>query len=85
MTNHITPLTAYNSDAYIDIDRTAALALRTPLITQLLTVPPANRTAWLTSLAAGITDGLGPSADRDTDAYALGQRIALLLIEEGHA
>ncbi|HEY6114645.1 MAG TPA: hypothetical protein VI172_01690 [Candidatus Dormibacteraeota bacterium] len=85
MPNRIQPLTAYDSDAYIDIDRAAALALRMPLLTQLHTVPLPDRTAWLTSLAAGLTDGLGTGVERNTDAYALGQRIALLLIEEGHA
>lgn len=75
----------YDAAPYTDIDRAAATALRAPLITQLLIIPAADRAHWLVSLAQGLADGLTPGIERDADAYALGQRIALLLIEEGHA
>lgn len=84
---NINPIDTYNSDAYLDIDRAAATALRLPLIAQLATLPPEDRAPWLINLAHGITDGLGQGADIDPagDAYRLGQRIALLLVEEGNA
>ena len=84
---NINPMDTYNSDAYLDIDRAAATVLRLPLIAQLATLPPADRAPWLINLTRGIADGLGQGTDIDPngDAYRLGQRIALLLIEEGNA
>lgn len=75
----------YESAPYATIDREAATALRLPLLNQVATRPAADRREWLFGLARGLADGLGPDADKNGDAYRLGQRIALLLIEEGHA
>jgi hypothetical protein len=83
----IEPLATYDIDSYSELDRAAALALRTPLLHLLHTVPAADRTQWLASLAAGLQQGATQDAvpDHDSDAYKTGQRMALLITEEGHA
>lgn len=83
----IEPLATYNTDGYNDLDRAAALALRTPLLALLHTIPAADRAQWLASLAAGLQQGATQDAvpDPGSDAYKTGQRMALLIAEEGHA
>jgi hypothetical protein len=86
MPNIIESIATYNTDGYSDLDRAAALALRLPLLAQLYGIPAADRMGWLLSLIHGIADGSqNASLDRDVDAYQLGQRMSLLLTEEGHA
>jgi hypothetical protein len=82
----IEPLATYNT-GYSDLDRAAALALRTPLLHLLHTIPAAGRAQWLASLAAGLQQGTIQDAvpDPGSDAYKTGQRMALLITEEGHA
>ncbi|MFK0154139.1 hypothetical protein ACIQVK_18960 [Streptomyces sp. NPDC090493] len=64
-----------------------AHALRTPLLAIPHTIPGADRAQWLASLVAGlqqsVTRGAGP--DASSEAYKVGQRMGLLITEEGHA
>lgn len=91
MSQHIAPLSLYDGGGYNDIDRVAALALRMPLLALLCGMPLEDRGPWLSALAAGIVQGAtedlleGIEVDHDSDAYAAGRRISLLLLEEGHA
>lgn len=91
MRRDIAPLSSYNSAGCDDSDRAAALALRAPLLALLYGMPIAERGPWLAALAAGILQGAtedllqGVEVDRQSDAYAAGRRITLLLSEEGHA
>ncbi|MEU0344169.1 hypothetical protein ABZ092_35795 [Streptomyces bobili] len=50
-------------------------------------MPPADRAPWLAALVEGLRQGVtqGVEVDRTSEAYAIGQRMALLLTEEGHA
>jgi hypothetical protein len=83
----IEPLATYNTAGYSNIDRTAALALRTPLLALLHAIPAADRAQWLASLTAGLQRSVTQDAEPDTssEAYKTGQRMGLLIIEEGHA
>lgn len=87
MKSPIPPLSSYNTPGYNDTDRKAAELLRTPLLPFLYTMPPAVRAAWLASLAEGLRQGVtqGVEVDRTSGAYEVGQRMALLITEEGHA
>lgn len=82
MTSPIPHLSTYG-----DADRDAALALRIPLLMLLYTVPPSERAEWLASLVEGLRQGVtqGVKPDRSSAAYQVGQRMALLVTEEGHA
>jgi hypothetical protein len=86
MPRSIPPLDSY-ATGYNDTDRAAAQALRTPLLLLLHTVPPVDRAEWLASLVAGLQQGAtqGVEADPTSEAYKIGQRMALLITEEGHA
>lgn len=75
----------YGAASYADGDREAAAVLRLPLIAQLAIRAAEDRRAWMVSLARGVADGLEPGVEASAEAYRLGQRIALLLVEEGHA
>ncbi|MFF7643983.1 hypothetical protein [Streptomyces canus] len=83
----IPPLTSYDGPGYSDTDRSAALVLRTPLLPLLYGMPPADRAPWLAALLEGLQQGVtqGVEIDRTAEAYSIGQRMALLLTEEGHA
>lgn len=87
MAQPIPPLDSYNTPGYSDTDRAAALALRTPLLPLLYAMPPADRAPWLAAIAEGFRQGVtqGVHVDRTSDAYKTGQRMALLITEEGHA
>ena len=86
MTGPIPRLASYDT-GYSDTDRTAALALRTPLLTLLYTIPPDERAEWLASLVEGLRQGVtqGVEPDPASAAYQVGQQMALLITEEGHA
>jgi len=75
----------YDSTAYTDLDRAAAMTLRLPLLVETLSRPAESRRGWLVGLTRGLADGLKQGVEESADAYLIGQRIALLLIEEGHA
>ncbi|WP_406170298.1 hypothetical protein OIE52_39230 [Streptomyces canus] len=80
------PIAAYTRDnGYRDIDRSAAQALNLPLTAQLAAIEPSDRGLWLVALVTGLADGLseGCSMDVEGEAYKIGQRVALLLVEEG--
>ncbi|MCX4405929.1 MULTISPECIES: hypothetical protein [unclassified Streptomyces] len=83
----VEPLATYSTDGYSDLDRRAALALRTPLLALLHTVPAGDRAQWLASLVGGLQHGVtqGVAPDPGSDAYKTGQRMSLLITEEGHA
>lgn len=92
MPQYIPPLSTYKGGGYDDTDRAAALALRAPLLALLHGMPAAERGPWLAALAAGFLQGAaedhlleGVEVDRQSDAYAAGRRMSLLLMEEGHA
>lgn len=87
MTSPIPHLNTYDDTGYSDTDRSAALALRTPLLPLLYAMPPADRAPWLAALTEGLRQGVaeGVHVDRTSAAYKTGQRMALLLTEEGHA
>lgn len=92
MPQHIPTLSAYSGSGYDDTDRMAALALHAPLLALLHAMPTADRGPWLAALAAGFLQGAeedhllqGVEIDRQSDAYAAGRRMSLLLMEEGHA
>jgi hypothetical protein len=87
MPSPIPALSIYNDGGYSDTDRIAALALRTPLLMLLHTVPPDERAQWLASLVEGLRYGVtqGVEPDRSSAAYKVGQRMALMITEEGHA
>lgn len=91
MSQDIAPLDLYDGGGYEGADRAAALALRAPLLALLYWMPPEDRGPWLAALAAGILQGAtedllqGVEVDRQSDAYAAGRRMSLLLSEEGHA
>jgi hypothetical protein len=91
MPQQIPPLSTYDGGGYDDTDRVAALALRAPLLALLYGMPAPARGPWLAALAAGFLQGAtedlleGVEVDRQSDAYAAGRRISLLLLEEGHA
>jgi hypothetical protein len=86
MTSPIPHLSTYG-DGYSDTDRSAALALRTPLLMLLHSMPASERAEWLASLAGGLHHGVtqGVAPDPTSAAYKTGQRMALLITEEGHA
>lgn len=83
----IEPLATYNTDGYTGLDRAAAVALRTPLLHLLHTIPAADRAQWLASLVGGFQHGVtqGAAPDPASDAYKTGQRMSLLITGEGHA
>ncbi|MFH8405476.1 hypothetical protein ACH4FX_11980 [Streptomyces sp. NPDC018019] len=83
----IAPLASYQNPAYCDLDRSAAEALRLPLLALLLGRPASERAEWLATLVAGFSDGLEyrEGVNRESDTYWVGHRMALLIVEEGHA
>lgn len=87
MPSSIPPLASYDAPGYGDTDRAAALILRTPLLPLLYGIPPTDRAPWLAALVEGLQQGVtqGVEVDRASEAYEIGQRMALLLTEEGHA
>lgn len=87
MTSPIPHLNTYDDAGYSDTDRSAALALRTPLLMLLHAMPPSERAQWLASLIGGLHHGAtqGVTPDESSAAYKTGQRMALLITEEGHA
>jgi hypothetical protein len=87
MNQPIPPLSFYDTSGYSDTDRVAATLLRAPLLALLHAMPAAERAEWLASLIGGLHHGVtqGPQPDPASTAYAVGQRMALMITEEGHA